>query len=190
MVRRHGGAALVCVKATYNIALQPNLSAGGSGRQSIGLPYVDQAENSRTLAIGFTATPTSEWDLDMVAVDTNNQPVPVTFNPPTISFDSLGKLQSPTNSQLSVTINDSNGAQTMTVDRSPMSQLIDAGAFTVQNIEQDGFLADRLQDVYFNRTGVLVGSYSNGEVRNLYKLPIARFEADINLEARSGNIFL
>jgi flagellar hook protein FlgE len=104
----------------------------------------------------------------MVAVDTNNQPVPVTFNPPTISFDSLGKLQLPTNSQLSVTINDSSGAQTMTVDLSPTSQLTDAGAFTVQNIEQDGFLADRLQDVYFNRTGVLVGSYSNGEVRNLY----------------------
>ena len=129
---------------TSNITVQANLSADGSGRQSVGLPYVDQTGSSRMLTIGFTATLTSEWGLDMSAVDTNNQPVSVTFNPPTISFDSIGNLLSPTNGQLSVTVNDSGGAQTMTVDLSPMTQFADAGALTVQNIDHDGFLAGRL----------------------------------------------
>ena len=35
-----------------------------------------------------------------------------------------------------------------------------------------------------------MGSYPNGEVRNLYKLPIARFGSENNLEARNGNVFL
>ncbi|MEQ9449702.1 MAG: flagellar hook-basal body complex protein, partial [Rhodospirillaceae bacterium] len=30
----------------------------------------------------------------------------------------------------------------------------------------------------------------NGENLNLYKLPIARFESENNLEARNGNVFL
>ena len=36
---------------------------------------------------------------------------------------------------------------------------------------------------------MLIGSYSNGELRNLYKLPVAMFRADGNLEAKSGNYF-
>jgi flagellar hook protein FlgE len=177
-------------QATSNIALQANLSSDGSGRQSVGLPYVDQAGNSRTLTIGFTSTLTSEWTLDMTSIGADTQAVPVTFNPPGIAFDGVGNLLSPTNGQLSVTVNDGGGAQTMTVDLSQMSQFSDSGAFTVQNIEQDGFLTGRLQDTYFNRDGVLVASYSNGEVRSLYKLAIARFPAENNLEAQNGNVYL
>ena len=182
--------SVVPSKATSNIALQSNLSAGGTGRQSVGLPFVDPDGNSRTLAVGFTATLGAEWILDMESIGTDQKPMAVTFNPPIISFDSLGKLSSPTNGLLSVTVNDSGGLQAMTVDLSKMTQLADAGSLTVQNIDHDGFLEGRLQETYFNRLGVLVGSYSNGEVRNLYKLPIARFEADDNLEARNGNVFL
>lgn len=177
-------------QATTNISLQANLSAGNEGRQSVGLPYVDQAGNSRTLTLGFTSTLTGEWTLDMTSTDVDTQQVPVTFNPPNISFDGLGKLVTPTSGQLSVTVNDSGGAQTMTVDLSRMSQLSDSGAFTVQNVDHDGFLTGRLQDAYFNKDGVLVASYSNGEVRSLYKLAIARFESENNLEARNGNVFL
>ena len=177
--------------ATTTIALQANLSAGDSLRQSVGLPYVDQAGNSRTLTLGFTPTlGSTEWTLDVTSTGTDTQLVSATFNPPNVSFDGLGNLTSPTNGQISVTVADSSGPQTMTVDLSTMTQYADSGAFTVQNIDQNGFLAGRLQNAYFNAEGVLVANYSNGEVRNLYKLAIARFESENNLEARSGNVFL
>ena len=177
-------------QATSNISLQANLSADGGGRQTVGLPYVDQSGVSRTLTVGFTGSLTSEWGLDMTSFGPNNQQAPVTFDPPTIVFNEVGQIETPTNGQFTVTINDGSGPQTMTLDLSQMTQFADSGAFTVQNIDQDGFLAGRLQDTYFNQKGILVGSYSNGEIRNLYKLPVARFEAENNLDTRSGNIFL
>ncbi len=183
--------SVVASQATSTISLQANISADSSGRQSVGLPFVDASRNSRTLVMGFTANAgNSDWTLDMEAIGTNQQPVTATFNPSTISFSSIGEVLSPTNGQISVTVNDAAGPQTMTVDISQMTQFSDAGAFTVQNIEQDGFLAGRLQNAYFNNNGVLVASYSNGEVRNLYQLPIARFESDNKLEARNGNTYL
>jgi len=183
--------SVVASQATSTISLQANISADSSGRQSVGLPFVDASRNSRTLVMGFTANAgNSDWTLDMEAIGTNQQPVTATFNPSTISFSSIGEVLSPTNGQISVTVNDAAGPQTMTVDISQMTQFSDAGAFTVQNIEQDGFLAGRLQNAYFNNNGVLVASYSNGEIRNLYQLPIARFESDNKLEARNGNTYL
>ncbi len=177
-------------QATSNISLQANLSAGSGGRQTVGLPYVDEAGVSRTLTVGFSGSLTSEWGLDMSSFGPNNQQASVTFDPPSIEFNEIGQIQAPANGQFTVTINDASGPQTITLDMSRMTQFADSGAFTVQNIDQNGFLAGRLQETYFNQKGVLVGSYSNGEIRNLYKLPIARFEAENNLDTRSGNIFL
>ena len=37
---------------------------------------------------------------------------------------------------------------------------------------------------------MLVGSYTNGEVKNLYKLSVATFNAENKLEAKSGNTFV
>jgi flagellar hook protein FlgE len=59
----------------------------------------------------------------------------------------------------------------------------------VQNINQDGYLEGRLDQTYFNNSGTLIGSYSNGQTRQLYKLAIARFAVDNKLEAVSGNMF-
>ncbi len=178
-------------KATTTIQLQANLSASAGGRQSVGLPLVDQDGNSRTLTVGFTGDLSANaWTMDMASLDTNNQPVAVSFDPPNLDFDGTGHIISPTDGQIFVEISDANGPQSFTLDLTKLTQLADQGKLTVQNIIQDGYIAGRLQNTYFNGNGVLIGSYSNHEVRNLYKLPIATFAADNNLEARNGNVFL
>jgi flagellar hook protein FlgE len=175
--------------ATTTIGLQGNVSAGTFNRQTVGLPFVDYAGNSRTLAVGFTAGIDQTWTLDMEAIAPDHTTVPVSFFPPTVAFDGRGKIIDPTGGILDVTVHDADGDQPMVLDLSRLSQLADNGSLTVQNIEQDGYLVGRLDNTYFDNTGMLIGSYSNGETRNLAKLASVRFMAENNLEARGGNMF-
>ena len=177
-------------KATTEIKLQANVAASDSGRQSVGLPYVDLQGSSRTVTLGFTAQLGNNWALDVSATDLNTQDVPVTFDPATVAFDSTGKLVDPADGLLSVEVSDALGPQSFVIDISKLSQLADNNKLTVQNIDHDGYIEGRLDKTYFNGFGELIGSYTNHEVRTLYKLPIANFAADGNLEAKSGNIFV
>lgn len=175
--------------ATTSIALQGNVSAGTFSRQTAGLPFVDAAGNSRTLAVGFTAGINQTWTLDMEAVALDQSSLPVSFSPGTVSFDGKGKIVDPPSGLLDVVVHDTLGNQPMVLDLSRLTQLADNGSLTIQNIEQDGYLTGRLHNTYFDNTGMLIGSYTNGETRNLAKLATARFMAENNLEARGGNMF-
>ncbi|MGE4063965.1 MAG: flagellar hook protein FlgE [Rhodospirillaceae bacterium] len=175
--------------ATTRIALQANLSAATRGQQSVGLPYVDVNGASRTLGIKFNANIDHTWTLEMEGIAPDTSTVPVSFFPPTISFNGIGQIADPSDGLLEVTVHDVDGDQTMTLDLSDLSQLADNGTLRVQNIEQDGYVMGRLDNTYFDRTGVLIGSYSNGQTRNLYKLATARFMVENKLEAQAGNMF-
>jgi flagellar hook protein FlgE len=175
--------------ATTTIALQGNVSAGTFNRQTVGLPFIDYAGNSRTLGVGLTAGIDQTWTLDMEAIAADHTTVPVSFFPPTIAFDGKGNIVDPPGGLLDVTVHDVDGDQPMVLDLTRLSQLADNGALRVQNIEQDGYLMGRLSNTYFDNTGMLIGSYSNGQTRNLAKLATARFVAENNLEARGGNMF-
>lgn len=186
----YSNEAIFPSQATTSITLQANISAANSGRQNVGLPFVDQQGTSRSISVGFTATGAANWTLDMSAVDANNQPIPVTFDPPTIAFNGDGTLATPSDGLLSVEISDTNGPQSFTIDIKKVTQFSDNNRLTVENVSQDGYIAGQLNNAYFNGNGVLVGSYSNGQVKNLFKLPVATFSADNNLEAKPGNIFV
>ena len=185
-----GNNSIFPSKATTRVDLQANVSAADNGRQNVAVPFVDQEGNSRSLVIGFNAQMGQDWTLDMSAKDINNQPVDVIFDPPNISFDSSGRFVTPADGLISVEIADANGPQSMLLDLSKLSSFADGGQLTVVNVEQDGYIAGRLNNTYFNSHGVLIGSYTNGELRNLYKLPVATFVADQKLEAKPGNIFV
>lgn len=212
-------------RATSAIELQANLSASLSGRQSVGLPFVDQQGVSRTLSVGFTPAgtgsftvpldsgrrdagqtiPTFNWTLDMSSIGGDLSTVPASFTnqpddgqPVVLQFDGNGNLLGPFNKQVAVTVHDQFPNpdpagdpldQSMVLDLGDVTQLADAGRLTVQNIQQDGYIEGRLDNTYFNNSGTLIGSYSNGQTRELYKLAVARFTAENELEAVSGNMF-
>ncbi|PIE68958.1 MAG: flagellar biosynthesis protein FlgE [Deltaproteobacteria bacterium] len=54
---------------------------------------------------------------------------------------------------------------------------------------QDGFGAGFLQGVSVNRDGILIGSYSNGQVLELYALTLADFNDQYSLYREGGNLF-
>ena len=187
---QYANNSVFAARPTSEIQLQANLSADQAGRQNVSLPFVDQLGNSRSLAVGFTASLSGDYTLDMASNDPANQPVEVVFDPPTLKFDGFGKITNPPDGLLNITVSDPAGPQSFTLDVSKVSSFGDGGKLTVDNIDQDGFIAGKLMNAYFNNNGVLIGSYSNGELKNLFKLPVATFAADQNLDAKSGNIFL
>jgi flagellar hook protein FlgE len=196
--------SIIPAKPTTRMSLQANVSAADSGRQNVAIPYVDQLGNSRSLVIGFNAEMGQRWTLDMSATGANNQPVPVVFqtndntDQTAIEFDNRGGLLrdeggqfiSPLDGIVIVEINEPGlDPQTIELDLSEITSFADDGRLTVNNSDHDGYIAGSLQNTYFNSHGVMIGSYSNGEVRNLYKLPIATFLSERNLDARPGNVF-
>jgi|GEM_PF-826766 len=199
-------------RATTTIDLQANVSAGSPKRQTVGMPFIDAAGNSRTVTLGFTptATQTNGYDLDLAAFDTAGNPVPtvVAFAdaagnplpasidpltglslPPRVQFDGTGNLITPASATLVLSVGDPTGNQLIRMDIRQVKSFNDNGDLTVFNLEQDGFIQGRLKETYFNEDGVLIGSYTNQGLRPLYKLPIAQFQAVNNLEAKSGNFF-
>jgi flagellar hook protein FlgE len=199
-------------RATTTIDLQANVSAGSPKRQTVGMPFVDAGGNSRTVTLGFTpiTSQTNSYDLDLAAFDLSGNavptivaladgsgnPIPLTVDPltgltqpPRIQFDGTGNIVVPASARLVLSIGDPTGNQLIRMDIRQMKSFNDNGDLTVFNINQDGYIQGRLKETYFNEDGVLVGSYTNQGLRELYKLPIAQFAAVNNLEAKSGNFF-
>jgi flagellar hook protein FlgE len=174
---------------TSQMYLQANVSADSNGRQAVGLPFVDNAGNTRTLTIGFNATLTNAWNMDFASIGSNFQTIPVTSTVTAVQFNGSGQLIAPANGLITLTVQDPTGPQTITLDIGDVTQFRGEGEIFVQNSDHNRFLEGRLDDTYFTEDGVLIDSYTNQEVRPLFKLPIATFVAPDNLEARSGNFF-
>jgi flagellar hook protein FlgE len=168
---------------------------------------------SRTVTLGFTPTPTQTgyYTLDLASLSAAGAPVPTIVAladaagnplppqtdpvtglplPPRVRFDGQGKLVEPASGRLVLSIADPTGNQLIRLDISKVTQLNDNGELTVFNLEQDGFIQGRLKETYFTEDGVLIGSYTNQGLRPLFKLPVATFAAQNNLEAKSGNYFV
>ncbi len=60
---------------------------------------------------------------------------------------------------------------------------------TINSSEQNGRQFSSLSTVSVNRNGVISGNYSNGELRDLYQVPLALFANPNGMIARSGNAY-
>ncbi len=174
---------------TANMSMQANVSAEDIGRQNVGLPFIDVNGNSRTLTIGFTASTTNEYTLDVSSRDVNNQPVTATIEPAIANFTGFGELSAPANGIYTVTINDATGPQVITLDLSETTQFQANGNIEIFNFTQDGLLEGRLANTFFDSDGTLFGSFTNAGLVPLFKLPMAIFPAPNKLEAINGNFF-
>ena len=188
--------AVLPAKPTENINLAANVSGEVDGRQTVTVPYIDLNGSSRTITIGFTPVPgalgtdgtlTSTYDLDFTASTGEN----VTSNDVRTPFGTQAQLIVPTSGALQLNVGDPLGTvQPINLNLSQMTDFKDQGQITVQNVDDDGYLASRLNNAYFNSEGVLIGSYANGEVKNLFKLPVATFAVEDKLSAMPGNYFV
>jgi len=64
-----------------------------------------------------------------------------------------------------------------------------AANFNVVFVNQNGADVGQLNGVSINDEGFVVASFSNGEQKKLYKLPVANFANPLALNPRSGNVY-
>lgn len=65
-----------------------------------------------------------------------------------------------------------------------------AGDYYPSIIEQDGLAFGAFTGITINEDGIVTALFDNGQLRNIFQLPIATFRNPNGLEARNGNAYL
>ena len=104
----------------------------------------------------------------------------------TLIFSSIGELQSPTDLTFAATWDDgSTSSFALSIDG--MTQF--DGDFTPFRTSQDGYGKASITDVGFDKSGHVVGTFSDGTERAIYKVPLYDFANANGLEALNGMLF-
>lgn len=153
-----------------------------AGTASNNSTFTITAINSTGSTITVTEAVTAEANTGAAAV-TATSTATLTEN---LVFSQLGTLQSPT--ELTYTATWSDGAtSTFTIDMSGMTQF--DGGFTPFRTSQDGFAAASLNTVSFNADGEVIGLFSDGTERAIYKVPLYDFTNPNGLKSQNGLLF-
>jgi flagellar hook protein FlgE len=204
-----GSLALdTAVAATYdatNSAL--NMSSGAvSSDFSRSVRVYDGQGRGHDLMVNFLKVGNNEWAVEINAVDKNDiittAPTPagqiaagvVTFN----SDGTLNTVSPSLTNALHIDWAAGAGSSDITPDWGTAGPLGTgqadglrqyAGDYEVRDLSQNGASSGELTEVKIDADGFVVASFSNGEQKQLYKLPIATFASPQNLQERTGNVF-
>lgn len=110
------------------------------------------------------------------------------------TFDTAGKLTSPTTSSITltgVTVGSTTlgnvafnlGSGGLTQYSSP------SGTATINNVSQNGYAAGQLQSIAISDSGLIVGTFSNGQNINLAAVTLSHFNGTNYLQAIDGGAF-
>ncbi len=109
-------------------------------------------------------------------------------------FNSDGSLSSPSGSAITVpgvTVNgQSLGNLTMNFGSGALTQFASTGGTaTVNTVTQNGYAAGQLQSVAINNSGLVVGTFSNGQNIDLASVTLSHFNGTNYLKALNGGAF-
>lgn len=149
------------------------------------------AGNNATFTISNVTNNGSTLVLNGPLVGESTAALPVTgtsaaalTNP--LTFTSLGQLTTPTSMDFSATWSDG-ATSTFTIDMSAMTQF--NGDFTIFRSAQDGLPQANITDISFDSNGQVLGTFSDGTQRAIYKIPLYDFVNPNGLETANGMIF-
>jgi flagellar hook protein FlgE len=109
-------------------------------------------------------------------------------------FSANGSLSSPTGSAIAVpgVVVDGQalGALTVNVSSGALTQFASSsGAATINTITQNGFAAGQLQSVAINNSGLVVGTFSNGQNIDLASVTLSHFNGTNYLKSLNGGAY-
>ena len=205
------GNATATPHPTVDIAIKANLDAdaptgvwdptqpAASSNFSTSVSVYDSLGHATQIQIYFRHTTTGwEWHgmADGAAVGgTPGTPVEVAGG--TLAFDAAGRLQTVTQSS-SFNPAGANAPQPLTFDLGDalddggtglagITQFASPGATTL--VTQDGYGSGQLSAVQIDKSGVVQGVFTNGEMRSLGQVGVARVAAPDALERTGGNLY-
>jgi flagellar hook protein FlgE len=102
-------------------------------------------------------------------------------------FNANGTLTSPTSVTANLTWSDG-ATNAIAFDLSNVTQL--NGNFTLANSSENGLSSASITAVSFDSKGHVIGEFSDGSSRIIYKVPLAMFTNINGLEAQSSNLYV
>jgi flagellar hook protein FlgE len=163
---------------------------GGSSQYSTAITIYDTLGESHNIQVYFTKTGNQVWawnaTVDGSDVNGGTAGEAELYGTGTLNFSTAGVLTTtmPVNFYTgSITFANGIAASATTVDFTDATQYGSPSA--IQSITQDGYAAGTISGVVINSDGTIVGSYTNGTLKNIAQLALADF---INLYGldRSG----
>lgn len=139
--------------------------------------------------LSFIKLAQNTWGWEMYAVDSTE----VTasdgqISAGTLEFDGTGAISSVTGGS-DVSISWTNGASASEIDVTLTGSTQIAGPFVTNEISQNGLAVGDLAGVTISDEGIVTASFSNGTLRDLFKIPIATFANPDGLKAKTGGTY-
>ena len=188
-----GGLGMILnLDATETAATWDIADPGGTSHYSTALTVYDTLGQSHQIEVYFTKTAAQSWSwnatIDGSDVSGGTPGTPVLYGTGTLAFDTSGALTTamPINFYTgAVTYANGIAASASTVDFTGTSQY--GSPSTIQSLTQDGYAAGVISGITINADGNIVGSYTNGSIKNIAQLVLAHFP-NLNGLNRNGSM--
>ena len=180
-------------------------TVGGEEVKDVNIAVYDHLGTKYTMAGAFVRTNTeNQWDfvlsnitgpsntsIDQITAD-NRRVSGLDFNANNGTFAGLNSAIGDT-SAFYITFDSEVGAQTISLDFGIAGQFSGitqvAGTSTAVATDQDGYAEGNLSSLSIDNSGVIVGSFSNGERRNIAMIQLSIFDNAMGLESIGKGFF-
>ncbi len=147
--------------------------------------------DSSTLGVGHTDTWNMFYQANSTATGTQTAWINAGTN---FTFGTNGALVSPSGSSITLSNvavnNQSLGNLTFNFGAGGLTQYASTGGTaTINQIQQDGYAAGQLQSVAVNNSGLVVGTFSNGQNLDLAAVSLSHFNGTNYLKALDGGAY-
>jgi flagellar hook protein FlgE len=167
---------------------------GGTSNYSTAVTVYDTLGQGHNIQIYFTKTAAQTWSwnatIDGADVSGGTPGTPVLYGTGTLAFDATGVLTTAmpmTFSPGTLTYANNIAATASTIDFGGTTQY--GSASSVQSINQDGYAAGIISGITINSEGTIVGSYTNGAIKNIAQLALAHFPNLNGLERKGSMLY-
>jgi len=173
---------------------------GGEEVQNFSISVYDTAGGKHTLSGGFTRTDTAnKWDMILASVTGDIYEITMANRRVNgITFESTGEfsdIDGSVDPEFIITFDhDITTAQTIGFNIGTKGKFdgltqFKGGDSTAQAIEQDGYAYGVLSSVTIDGTGKIVGSFSNGEKKDVATIQLATFQNTAGMESVGGGYY-
>lgn len=173
--------------ATTGVTFSVNFPAGAAPGDSFtsGVSVFDQNGVGKQINLEITRQAAlNTWQIDSTTPDGT-----ITAGSPfTVTFDATGDIVAPSTSTTEVTWTDTT-AGTSSIAFNFANTKSFGGDFTAFNIVTDGAADGFLTSLNVESDGRVIGNFSNGISKGLYKLPLGIVRGPDLLEPRAGTLF-
>ena len=189
-------------KATSEMRMAMNLDSAtvASGTFTNTISVYDSLGNQIPLTLTFTkGTAANTWEVTG-SVPSSISSGTVSFDTSTLVFGADGKLTSPLDADIEITIDQiaTGASATMTVNwdlyddvnntaYNDMTQFSGSSGVTFQN--QDGYATGSVSSVQVGEDGMVTGVFTNGKTKSLYQIVLAKFPSYQGLAAVGNNLY-